>query len=285
MQGGPDVALVLLFHTHSLSFLILSALLVACAPLMLRSKRDLLKLSLTGTILVLGLVPWMYVTGFAGEASRIPGAWRVVAFPNDFLSWFATRKAFAVVIGSVLALVVLSTGGRYRPESRLMAAAKTVRQPVYFAAIWSVIAYLGFMLLIPAASFYIERLTLVLAIPGYLLLALSTSIAGRTIAPRRSVILSPLLILAFLGARGTLSLQFDQQPGQPNMQMFAELANRWTLAPGTRLYAFPNSHLLLTYYLGLPVQSIAPIRASFLEHYPGDIILLETGVPVQPACR
>ena len=67
-----------------------------------------------------------------------------------------------------------------------MTAAKTVRQPVYFAAIWSVIAYLGFMLLIPAASFYIERLTLVLAIPGYLLLAMSTSIAGRTIAPRRA---------------------------------------------------------------------------------------------------
>ena len=40
MQGGPDSPGVLLFHTHSLSFLILSALLVACAPLMLRSKRD-----------------------------------------------------------------------------------------------------------------------------------------------------------------------------------------------------------------------------------------------------
>ena len=55
-----------------------------------------------------------------------------------------------------------------------MAAARTIRQPVYFAVAWFVIAYLGFMLLIPAASFYIERLTLVLAIPGYLLLALST---------------------------------------------------------------------------------------------------------------
>ena len=197
--AGAGLALVLLFHTHSLSFLILLALLLACAPLMVRSRRDLLKLSSTGAILVLGLVPWMYFTGFAGEAARIPSAWQVVAFPNDFLSWFATRKAFAVVIGSVLVLVVLSTVGRYRPESRLMAAARTVRQPVYFAAIWFVIAYLGFMLLIPAASFYVERLTLVLAIPGYLLLALSTSIAGRTMAPRASVLLSPLLILAFLG--------------------------------------------------------------------------------------
>ena len=49
--------------------------------------------------------------------------------------------------------------------------------------------------------------------------------------------------------------------------------------PGTRVYSFPNSHLMLTYYLGLPVQSIAPIRTSFLDQYPGDIILLETGCP------
>ena len=63
------------------------------------------------------------------------------------------------------------------------------------------------------------------------------------------------------------------------MQAFAELAGRWTLEAGTKLYAFPNSHLLLTYYLGLPVQSIAPVRKSFLDEYPGDIILLETACP------
>ena len=276
--AATGLGLVLLFHTHSLSFLILSVLLLASAPLTVSSRRDLLKLSLTGAILILGLVPWMYFTGFLGEATRIPSAWQVVAFPYDFLSWFTTRKAFVLIIASVLILVMLSTRGRYQSASRLMVAARTVRQPVYFAVAWFVFAYLGFVLLIPAGSFYIERLTLVLAVPGYLLLALSTSVASRAVAPHASVFLSPLLILAFLGIRGTVRLQFDHEPAS-RLQVFAELAGRWTLAPGTRLYAFPNSHLLLTYYLGLPVQSIAPVRTAFLEHYPGDVILLEIGVP------
>jgi hypothetical protein len=276
---AAGLALVLLFHTHSLSFLILSVLLLACAPIMVGSRRDLMKLSATGVLVVLGLLPWMYFTGFLVEAARIPSAWEVVTFPHDFLSWFATRKAFAVIIGSMLTLVVLSRGERYRPQSRLMAAARTIRQPVYFAVAWFVIAYLAFMLLIPANSFYSQRLTLVLAIPGYLLLALSTAAASRAMAARGSVLLAPLLLLVFLGARGTVRFQFDHQPAPAHMQMFAELAGRWTLAPGTRVYSFPNSNLLLTYSLGLPVQSIAPIRTSFLDQYPGDIILLETGVP------
>ena len=44
--------------------------------------------------------------------------------------------------------------------------------------------------------------------------------------------------------------------------------------PATRFYASPNFHLTFTYYTGLPVQSLAPIRKSYLEHYPGPLVFL-----------
>jgi hypothetical protein len=46
-------------------------------------------------------------------------------------------------------------------------------------------------------------------------------------------------------------------------------------APDTRLYTSPNMHLSITYYTGLPVQSIAPVRKDFLDAYPGPIVILD----------
>jgi hypothetical protein len=47
------------------------------------------------------------------------------------------------------------------------------------------------------------------------------------------------------------------------------------LQPGTRIYAAPNYHLILSFYTGMPVQSIAPIRKSFLNHYLGAILIID----------
>jgi hypothetical protein len=49
-----------------------------------------------------------------------------------------------------------------------------------------------------------------------------------------------------------------------------------TFRPDTRFYASPNDQLIYTYLTGLPVQSVAPIRRSFLESYPGPIVFIET---------
>jgi hypothetical protein len=45
----------------------------------------------------------------------------------------------------------------------------------------------------------------------------------------------------------------------------------------TRLYTLPNDQLILSFYLGLPFQSVAPVRKSFLDQYPGDIVLIARG--------
>jgi hypothetical protein len=56
-----------------------------------------------------------------------------------------------------------------------------------------------------------------------------------------------------------------------------ECLRRLDIRPGTRIYATPSHHLLLTFYTGLPVQNVAPVRKSFLDHYEGELLILEAG--------
>jgi hypothetical protein len=54
------------------------------------------------------------------------------------------------------------------------------------------------------------------------------------------------------------------------------------LSDDTRLYATPNGHLVMTYYTGLPIQSVSPIRKTFLDTYPGPVVILEKARFVPP---
>ena len=273
------LALVLLFHTHSLSFLILTGVLLVNAPIGLGRPRWISKLLLTAAIVACGVVPWMYWTNYFHAATRIPSAWPLLAFPSDFISWFVERKAFVAIIGLILLLPLLAAiFPRWRFGRRVLAAASD-KPAFYFTLTWFVIAYLAFMFLIPAASFLPARLMLVVAVPGYLLFALCIAVAARTMTPRFAVLVSPLIVIAFLGLRGTATIKASHVEGERGLEAVLEAASRWTLAPGTKLYAWPNDNLLLTYYSGLPVQSIAPVRKAFLDTYPGDIIFLEAGKP------
>jgi hypothetical protein len=271
------LALALLFHTHSLSFLILTGVLLVNAPVGLGRPRWISKLLLTGAIVACGVVPWMYWTNFFNAATQIPAAWPLLAFPSDFISWFAERRAFVAIIGLIALLALLAAVfPRWRFGRRVLAAAGD-KPAFYFTLTWLVIAYLTFMFLIPAASFIPVRLLLVAAVPGYLLFSLCIAVAARTMTPRFAVLVSPLVVIAFLGVRGTMT--FSPSRFEDRLGLVIDVASRWTLAPGTKLYAWPNENLVLTYYSGLPVQSIAPVRKAFLDGYPGDVILLETGTP------
>jgi hypothetical protein len=273
------LALVLLFHTHSLSFLILTGVLLVNAPVGLGRPRWISKLLLTGAIVACGILPWMYWTNFFHAATRIPSAWPLLEFPSDFISWFAARKAFVATIGLIVLLALLAAVfPRWRFGRRVLAAASD-KPAFYFTLTWFVIAYLAFMFLIPAASFVNSRLMLVVAVPGYLLFALCIALAARAMTPRFAVLVAPLIVIAFLGVRGTATFKVPSPEARDGLVSVIDVASRWTLAPGTKLYAWPNQNLLLTYYTGLPVQSIAPVRKTFLDTYPGDVILLEAATP------
>jgi hypothetical protein len=48
----------------------------------------------------------------------------------------------------------------------------------------------------------------------------------------------------------------------------------------TKLYAAPSDHLILSFYSGLPVQDITPVRKSYLDSYRGDIVYIDRSVSV-----
>jgi hypothetical protein len=274
---ATGLALVLLFHTHWLSFLILTAVLLANVPLGLDRPRWVPKLLLTGAIAASGIVPWLYWTNFLEAARGTPMAWPLLAFPGDFVSWFVTRKGFMGVIGLVLALALLPAAFPGHRFARRVIAAASDRRAFYFTLTWLVIAYSGFIFLSPATDFVTAHLTLVLAVPGYLLFALCVAVAARTVTPRFAVVVAPLVVMAFLVGRGAVTFAASRPSSPSGVETFIDVASRWTLEAGTKIYAWPRENLLLTYVSGLPVQSVAPVRKAFLDHYPGDVIFVETG--------
>jgi hypothetical protein len=273
------LALMLLFHTHWLSFLVLTAVLLANVPLGLGRPQWAAKLLLTGAIAAAGIIPWLYWTDFFEAAKGTPMAWPLLAFPADYVSWFVARKGLMGVIGLVLALALLSATLPRQQLARRIIAAAGERQAFYFTLTWFVIAYFAFIFLSPAPDFVNTHLTLILAVPGYLLLALCAAVAARTITPRFSGVVAPLVVLGLLGSRGAAPFALSASSTGGGVDAFMNVAGRWILEPGTKIYAWPHENLLLTYVSGLPVQSVAPVRKAFFDQYPGDVIFVETGTP------
>lgn len=53
------------------------------------------------------------------------------------------------------------------------------------------------------------------------------------------------------------------------------IVRSWRLGPGARVYASPNSHLVLTYYTGVPVQSVSAVRRAWLEGFDRDLVIVD----------
>jgi 4-amino-4-deoxy-L-arabinose transferase-like glycosyltransferase len=267
------LVLALLFHSHALSCLILTGLLACWLPTGWRDPRLLAKLAVVGGILAAGTLPWMVATGFLGGASEIPKAWTMLVLPQDLFTYPLKFPAVSAVIGLGLAAGVLGICGRL--PRRLEEPFARARATITFAGPWLLGAFLAFTFLIPAPSHFSRRLSLVLVIPGLLLVAVTLSEAVRLWRGKAQPALTAL-------AMGVLFLVMGKVPGlsglsygTADVKELVALVAGWDLRPGTKLYATPNDHLVLSYYTGLPFQSVAPVRRSFLDSYPGDVIILE----------
>ncbi|HEX6885180.1 MAG TPA: glycosyltransferase family 39 protein [Planctomycetota bacterium] len=273
---AAGLAGVALFHTHSVVLVILLGPCALLLPGALRHERGGAKLVAALAVGALGILPWMLWTGYLEHASGFPLA-RASLRPVDYLAYVRDREFEVAGFLTCVTSFALAWILRRRLPAPWAGALARSAFPLALLTTWVVAGYLGFLLLMPAASCTFARLTHVLLVGLVLLQGVVLAELVRVVGGRPRFGGAALVLLALLALRGDL---FRRERGNPHetraMLELVEHLRARELTPTTRLYALPFQHFCLTYLTGLPVQSIAPVRREFLERYPGEILLLET---------
>jgi len=271
------VTYALLFHTHLLTFAIASASLCLLLPLILKTHEHALrKLFLFGAIVAALTVPWLLMTGFLGAAQTVPKAVHTMKLPHDLIAWpLKYWEISSVMLAGMVWIALLNFRPKWFP-TRVTEPFFRNRAAFFFLSGWILLGFFMFMLMIPAASLFFQRLYLGAVGPGIILGAILFVGTGRAIGGRLAVSLACIAFVAFAYVNTKAGYWWERH--LVDEQRLADLMdnlNRLPLLPGTRVYATPNDHLTITFYTGIPVQSIAPIRKSFLDSYSGDIVLVD----------
>jgi hypothetical protein len=270
----------LLFYTHLITFAAGIAVVCTISVYLVWKKRDVLpKVLLFFALLLLMTVPWILATGFLSGLGSIPPARVLLSFPRDLVTFAPARPVYFFCLGAFLAVALCASTHRFPTIDRMLAPLRDCLPAVGLLTLWIACGYASFMLLIPAASFFPERLNL--GYWGPALLLGSTFCAGiaRMFAKRFALVAAPLLAFLLLAITGH-DLRGEPSPDEQGWNVVTGLAaylDRQEMDPTTRLYASPNDHLNLMFYTGRPFQSIAPVRKSFLNTYRGDILYIERG--------
>lgn len=272
------LAEALLFHTHQFSAMVFAIVAAFTAPAIVRQKSWFSKSLAGGAVAAALIIPWIWFSGFLRTASSVPKAYKLFDSLADWLAYTFERPDQLVLLGILVALLAL---GKWRPgwlPNRIRTAIES-HGPIYLVLLfWLAAGYFAFHLIVPAASFFFERLSLVLWTPYVLLISLFASDLLRGFSPRMAALLAVAGITGFLGVRGRLSLVQGPSLGAKREAVAVVVEALENIPPeeGARFYATPNEHLTLTYYTGLPVQSIAPVRKSFFDSYPGPLVYIES---------
>ncbi|HXK58370.1 MAG TPA: glycosyltransferase family 39 protein [Acidobacteriota bacterium] len=269
------LSFVLLFHTHMIFWFAGGLVCLALTPLLLRHPQGLKKVVVFGLLIVAGTVPWLILTGFLEEASRMPKAWSLLQFPEAFIEPLSRRNAVPIAIGGVW-LGASFLLRRHLPK-RFTEPLLPWMSALLFLAFWLMVNFLAFTFMMPAASYFYLRLVLGLVAPGVLLTAALFSALGQLSSRRRPIVVCIALVIAYLaGWERAYALRLSTRDlARSDVVEGIDFLRQIELRPGTRIYATPSANLILTFYSGVPIQTIAPIRKSFLENYPGDIVIIE----------
>jgi hypothetical protein len=277
------VAFTLLFHTHLLSFFAAGLVWLLVAPLIVRQHEGGVRKLVAFTVLVAaGTLPWIIATEFYRQQGRIPRAWPLFNLPGDF--WrYPPVQPFSAIAGIIIALltawVVLM---KPRISQRLAAPAKQLGPVLLFLGIWAACGYATFVAFAPTVSFDRSRLNLSYWGPLFLLASVGSAAIARVLVPRHSVVLSPvvlLLIFFVTGHRLNFQETFSGGSWKADSIVLDQLG-AMSIDRSTKFYAAPNDHLILSFYSGLPVQDITPVRKSYLDSYRGDIVYIDRSVSV-----
>jgi hypothetical protein len=273
------IAGALLFHTSSLSFALLALAGLPLVPGMLRSPGGVRNAALAAGVLAAAVVPWLLWTGYLDAVARAPLARDLLAFPEDYAAYALRRVDRVIAGGAALALFLGAYLLRRRLPARLGRDMDAAAAPLGFLLVWLTTAYVGFQALVPAASAWGERLGNAMLAPLILLGSVGVALAARAVAPRQAPWSAPLVTLAALLASGNAFWWQHRDPWEARaveeaVQRVRELDRE--LAADARLYALSSQHLCLTYLSGVPVQTVLPVRRSFLDAHPGEVVILET---------
>ncbi|MEX0654677.1 MAG: hypothetical protein WD534_00790 [Phycisphaeraceae bacterium] len=270
------VAFSLLFHTHILSCFVLVIVFGLMIPFMLSHRHAIWKMALTGGMLNLTAWPWLIGTGFLGHAAGLPKAYELMDLPGDLWAFPAERIEVVVLFAAGLGWLATATALRRRLPARLVRPFVPHTRAYLFLGSWATLTFLCFSLFIPAASYFEQRLTLMLEVPCILFLALVMTNAVQVLGRRYALPATAALAMLFLLLSGRMAMPSHIDGPMPgSMLALVSHLDRQTFAPGTRLYGTPNRHLAITYYTGLPVQSVAPVRKTFLDRYEQPIVFID----------
>ncbi|MCU1274728.1 MAG: hypothetical protein JWO48_2159 [Bryobacterales bacterium] len=280
----------LLFHTHMLSFFVMCVIAAAALlPSAVRLPRPTFaRIAGFSAILCAFCIPWLFATEFFREKSWIPAAWTLMSFPRDLVVRNVVVSPYGVVLGAGTGMVLISAlPFRSHMTTALRRVVGRHRRAFVLLYLWIITAYAAFLFLMPAASFYVARLVLTMMVPVTLFNAFLFCSCAEAISERMTLPLAVALAAVFIvvaNFRQPLPSAADGRFAWSDLEAAVQYLRDVGIRPGTRLYATPNEHLVLTLYSGIPVQSIAPVRKDYLDSYPGEIIFLaKTDLSPSPA--
>jgi 4-amino-4-deoxy-L-arabinose transferase-like glycosyltransferase len=268
------LAVGLLFHTHALAAVVMAPL-YALALLASRGQPGrLAKGALGAAVAAAAVLPWAWWSGFLAQSTRIPPAREMLDLASLLRSLPTADPLVLSTNAAGLAWLVAAALLGPRLGERWRRPVLEHAPAFAFALGWVALSYLGFVALIPAASYFVLRLKLAVAVPGLAATTLVVAAAARAVTRGRWPVLAPAAMLALLLLSGQLPRTLRPE-WDASVYDLARLVRSWRLGPGARVYASPNSHLVLTYYTGLPVQSVGAVRRSWLERFDRDLVLID----------
>ena len=271
-----SISMVLLFHSHVLSCITLCCLFLAFFSFINRVG-ELKKIFAGCAIIILGTVPWIIFTGFLDQASILPKTSPIMIF-SHLINHYTIYLALVLPPIAASGLLLLALIGRNKLPKVFTQSIMERRFAIIFLSIWVVIGFICFNFLVPAASHFPSRLALTIAIPSTLLAGITLVFIVRILSKNYIRCIIYIALAASLIKTGYIFRPIQMETMEKKREKLTALVNylsQQDYTNDTRIYASPGHHLRYMYFSGLPIQSIAPIRKSFLNSYQGDILILE----------
>jgi hypothetical protein len=267
---------VLLFHTSVLAFVGLGLISALVVPFVVHQPRIGRKLSLSAVIVAVGTIPWVVYVDFLSAASNRPMG-RSLLSAVDLLQYPLDRLPYVLIAGGTIA--VLLSAGRLRGtvSDRFLDLLVSHRAVFLFLSAWALFGNLLFVALVPAASYFVMRLTLVIFVPSILFGAMLFASVGRIVWPRHSSVAGSALFVLVLASTGKTTF-WPPIPHEmrEDFVAFVDYLRALDIGPGTRLYTASTENLALRFYTGMPFQNVMPVRKEFLDAYERELIIIES---------